>query len=229
MLAIFCFSYYSSFYLLFENNVAWKLVHLQHQLIQFKTTIHLSVVVFMMSKRWEVYLRFPSEWCILPHLFSMNSSTTNWEFSLCKMLCQAQEWMFLGILLQRVHNLVGKMDMCVTILHIILRPHQPACGFVPWIPPLGVSVLCLYSGQPLQPLQLLGLLEHSCSSGQEYKWRPTYHTYTYLKVMDQANKLLHEMYSAFLPWQMYLHNDLKARLKFRIFRSLGFPCWTLVV
>lgn len=68
----------------------------------------------MMSEWWQVYLRFPlgdvyylvcSTWTSL--------STVNWEFSLCKMLCQAQEWMFHRISLQRVDNLVGKVNTCL--------------------------------------------------------------------------------------------------------------------
>lgn len=50
--------------------------------------------------------------------------------------------------------------------------------------------------------------------GWEDKWRPTNHMSIHINVLNQANKLLNEICSFFLLWQIYLHNDkIKMRVK----------------
>lgn len=57
--------------------------------------------------------------------------------------------------------------------------------------------------------------------GQKYNWRPTFHRFKYLKVMSQANKLLNNLRSIPLPWQIDIPNNLEGQFKFRILRLLG--------
>lgn len=68
--------------------------------------------------------------------------------------------------------------------------------------------------QPIAWIMCLPLQSHSWylqTLGQEHKWRPMSHKCKYLKVLNQADKLLNRI-CAILSWHWFHHNDLEGQL-----------------